>query len=151
MNGSFDPREYLKGKWFKADEITQPVVLTINRAYLEKFQSGETKPVLDFLEVDQSLVLNKTRVGQCITLLGIDTNAWAGQRIMLAPGVVMGQRTIMIQAAPPPQAPTINGQAAPMQTTTPAQQPAMNGQAAPMQQPAGVQTNGQGEIVFQQQ
>lgn len=131
-SSSFDPRQYLKGDYLKADEITQPVVVTVDSATVKRFQSGDEKPVLSFLELDQSLVLNKTRVAACVTMLGLDPAKWVGQRITLAPGTQMGQRTIQILPAAAPAAPTVQWQ----------------GQQPQPAAPAGVQVDANGDIVF---
>ena len=83
---SFDTEKYTKNPFIKGADLPEgeKVVVTIKSAEEVTFpQSGDIVPVLEFLELEQKLTLNKTRIKKCIELLGDDTDAWIGQRIAL--------------------------------------------------------------------
>jgi len=83
----FDPTEYTKGVWLKGEDLDEGerTVVTIKSAEEQTFQDGKKQPVLEFLELDQKLSLNKTRVKKLVELLGEDTEEWIGQKIALYP------------------------------------------------------------------
>ena len=106
---SFDPTKYTKSRFVKGSDLLpgQAVVVTISKVYEHRFdQTGEVKPVLDFSDFDQSMVLNKTQVNALISMFGTDVRLWVGQVISLqaAPSNYQGKPTILIAAAttPPP-------------------------------------------------
>ena len=101
---SFDTGKYTKNPFIKGEDLPEGerVVVTIKAAEEVTFPSGDTVPVLEFLELDQKLTLNKTRIKKCVDLLGEDTDEWVGQRIALyqvdvtyqgktMPGVAVGK------------------------------------------------------------
>ena len=101
---SFDTAKYTKNPFIKGDDLQEgeKVVVTIKSAEEATFPSGDTVPVLEFLELDQKLTLNKTRIKKLVEMLGDDTDAWIGQRIALyqvdvtfqgktMPGVAVGK------------------------------------------------------------
>lgn len=82
---SFDTSKYTRNPFLKGEDLEEGerMVVTIKSAEEVTFPSGDTVPVLEFLEIDQKLTLNKTRIKKCVELLGEDTDAWEGQRIAL--------------------------------------------------------------------
>lgn len=101
----FDPTKYTKSRWLKGLDLpkSRPVVVTIAKCYEHHFeQTDETKPVLDFEELDQSLPCNKSQITALIDLFGTDVRLWPGQRIQLQaiPSNYAGKPTILITAAP---------------------------------------------------
>lgn len=83
---SFDTSTYTKSPYIKGDDLPEgeKVVVTIKSAEEVTFpQSGDTVPVLEFLELDQKLTLNRTRVAKLVELFGEETDEWIGQRIAL--------------------------------------------------------------------
>jgi len=82
---SFDPAKYTKSAWLKGEDLEEGerMVVTIKKAYEHEFPSGDTQPVLEFLEIDQKLSLNKTRIRKLVDLLGPDPEEWIDQKIAL--------------------------------------------------------------------
>lgn len=83
---AFDTEKYTKSPYIKGDDLPEgeKVVVTIKSAEEVTFpQSGDTVPVLEFLELDQKLTLNRTRVAKLVELFGEETDEWIGQRIAL--------------------------------------------------------------------
>lgn len=83
---AFDTDKYTKSPFMKGEDIDEGerIVVTIKTAEEVTFpQSGDTTPVLSFLETEQKLTLNKTRVKKCVELLGEDTDEWVGRKISL--------------------------------------------------------------------
>jgi hypothetical protein len=103
-SGTFDPTKYTQSRWIKGADLTpgQPITGTIKAAYEFTFeQSGDTKPALDFYDLDQSMTLNKTQVGTMIELFGNDPNQWIGKavQLMAVPSSFQGKPTILITTA----------------------------------------------------
>lgn len=101
---AFDTDKYTRNPFIKGEDLPEGdrVVVTIKTAEEVTFPSGDTVPVLEFLELDQKLTLNKTRIKKCVELLGEDTDEWIGQKIALyqidvtyqgktMPGVAVGK------------------------------------------------------------
>lgn len=84
---SFNVDKYTQGVWLKGDDLDEGerTVVTIKAAYEHTFQDGKQQPVLEFMEVDQKLTLNKTRAKKCVELLGDEPDEWVGKRIALYP------------------------------------------------------------------
>jgi hypothetical protein len=111
---NFDMSKYTRSKWLKGSDLPlgRATPATIKRVYENTFeQTGETKPVIEFLDLDQHLVLNKSQVMALINLFGTDAHLWANQRITLmpVPSNYQGKPTIMIGAGET-ATPTFNGQ-----------------------------------------
>lgn len=83
----FNTDKYTKNPFLKGEDLEEGerTVLTIKSAEEVTFPSGDTVPVLEFLEIDQKLTLNKTRVKKCVELMGDDPDEWIGQKIALYP------------------------------------------------------------------
>lgn len=83
----FDTSKYTQNPYLKGEDLEEGerTVVTIKTAEEVSFPSGDTVPVLTFLEIEQKLTLNKTRVKKCVELLGEDTEEWIGKRISLYP------------------------------------------------------------------
>lgn len=82
-----DMSKYTKSKWLKAEDVeAEPdQVLTIQKCYEHEFErDNTTKPVIEFLEIDQALTLNKTRVTALIDAFGPDGSKWVGKRVKLS-------------------------------------------------------------------
>lgn len=103
----FDPTEYTKGVWLKGEDLEEGerMVVTIKSAEEQTFQDGKKQPVLEFLELEQKLSLNKTRVKKCVELLGEDTEEWIGKRISLyqTPTQFNGKEFLSVAIAAPPK------------------------------------------------
>ena len=111
---NFDMSKYTRSKWLKGSDLPtgRATPDTIQRAYEHTFeQAGETKPVLEFLDLDQHLVLNKSQVTALINLFGPDARLWANQRVNLmpVPSSYQGKPTVLITAGET-AAPSFNGQ-----------------------------------------
>jgi hypothetical protein len=107
---SFDASKYTKSKWLHGADLTpgQNLTLTINEASEHTFDDGSKRPVVSFLEIEQSLALNKTQTATLIALFGANAGGWAMQRVdlMAVPSNYAGKPTIIVRAA----VPTFNGQ-----------------------------------------
>lgn len=104
----FDTEKYTRNPFLKGDDLEEGerTIVTIKSAEEVSFPSGDTVPVLEFLELDQKLTLNKTRVKKCVELLGEDTDEWIGRKIALYPIDVQynGKTVPGIAVAAPPKA-----------------------------------------------
>lgn len=82
---AFDTDKYTRNPFMKGEDIEEGerLVLTIKTAEEVDFPSGDRVPVISFLESDQKLTLNKTRVKKLVELLGPDTDAWINRKIAL--------------------------------------------------------------------
>lgn len=111
----FDATKYTKSRWLKGVDLPRGrmTTVTINNAFEHHFeQQHETKPVIEFEELEQALVLNKTQVVTLIDLFGANPSLWIGQRIHLTPVASNYQGKPTIQITMAELQPTINGQAA---------------------------------------
>lgn len=87
---SFSVNEITKSPWLKASDVDEmeDTTLTILEAYLHEFTDRDTgqtekKPVIKFGEIDQKLVLNKTRLVTLGKAFGDDSNAWLSRQVIL--------------------------------------------------------------------
>ena len=82
---AFDTEKYTKNPFLKGEDLEEGerTVVTIKTAEEVNFPSGDTVPVLSFLELEQKLTLNKTRIKKLVELLGEDTDEWIGKKISL--------------------------------------------------------------------
>lgn len=113
---SFDATKYTQSPWLHGADLPagQPIEMTISGAREHTFTDGTTRPVVEFLECDPALVLNKTRAQALVAMFGANPDAWKGQRITLtAVPTQLGKPTILLTRAAPPQPPTAFGQPAP--------------------------------------
>lgn len=80
---AFNTDKYTSSPFLKGDDLEEGerTVVTIKSAEEVEFPSGDTVPVLEFIELDQKLTLNKTRVKKLVELLGDDTDEWIGRKI----------------------------------------------------------------------
>ena len=97
--------EMFPSRFFKADDLPQPLAVKIKEVHMEKLgdQNGDEKPVLYFVGLDKALALNKTNASAIITIAGSDdTDNWIGCKIELYRDRVMfrGQRTAGIRVRP---------------------------------------------------
>lgn len=112
----FDTEKYTRNPFLKGEDLEEGerTTVTIKSAEEAAFPSGDTVPVLEFLEMDQKLTLNKTRVKKCVELLGDDTSEWVGRKISLyridvnfngktMPGVAVAAAPKGKQAKPKPE------------------------------------------------
>ena len=114
---SFDPTKYTTGKWMKGDDIEdgERIIVTIEQAYEHTFeQNGDVRPALDFLEIEQSLSLNKTNTKKLIDLFGNDPDDWQGKQISLIrnPQSFNGKFGVLVGAPPKKRGPTLLDDAA---------------------------------------
>lgn len=104
---AFDTEKYTKNPFLKGEDLEEGerTVVTIKTAEEVNFPSGDTVPVLSFLELEQKLTLNKTRIKKLVELLGDDTDEWIGQKISLFQVDVQYQGKIMpgVAVAGPPK------------------------------------------------
>lgn len=99
--------KYTKSKWLRGNDLEadydgEAIVVTIKNVTEQTFeQTGDTKPVVEFLELDQSLILNKTQTAKLVELFGEDAAAMVGKQITLqsAPSSYPGKATILIGKA----------------------------------------------------
>lgn len=113
---SFDAGKYAKNPFLKGEDLDEDerLIVTIKRAEEVTFPSGDVVPVLEFLETDQKLTLNKTRVKKMIDLFGTDSADWIDRKIALYPIDVsfQGKNTRGVAIAAPPKRPrSAEGQA----------------------------------------
>lgn len=82
---AFDTDKYTKSPFIKGDDLEEGerTIVTIKSAEEVSFPSGDTVPVLEFLEIDQKLTLNKTRIKKLVEMLGEDTDTWTGRKIAM--------------------------------------------------------------------
>ena len=82
-----DLDKYTQGEWLKGDDLEEGerLLVTINNVYEHTFPSGDVGPVIEFMETEKKLALNKTRVRKLVELLGDDTDAWLGRQVSLYP------------------------------------------------------------------
>jgi hypothetical protein len=77
--------QILPGKFVKPDQL--PLTLTIRSAEIEAVgMTKERKLVLRFREIDQGLIMNKTRCNDAEELFGKDLDTWVGQKVRLVKG-----------------------------------------------------------------
>lgn len=104
---AFDTEKYTKSPFLKGEDLEEGerTLVTIKTAEEVNFPSGDTVPVLSFLELDQKLTLNKTRVKKLVEILGEDTDEWLGKKIALYPVDVQfnGKTQAGIAVAAPPK------------------------------------------------
>lgn len=113
---AFDTEKYTKNPFLKGEDLEEGerLIVTIKSAEEVTFPSGDTVPVLEFLELDQKLTLNKTRVKKCVELMGDDADEWINQKIALfpvdvnfngktMPGVAIGKAPKGKQGKPKPE------------------------------------------------
>jgi hypothetical protein len=81
----FNTDKYTDSPFFKGDDFEEGerTTFTLKSAEEVNFPSGDTVPVLEFLESDKKLTLNKTRVKKLVEILGSDTDEWIGKKISL--------------------------------------------------------------------
>lgn len=106
---AFDTGKYTQSPFIKGDDLEEGerTIVTIKTAEEVDFPSGDKVPVLSFLELDQKLTLNKTRIKKCVELLGEDTDEWIGKKIAIYPiDVQFNGKTMpgVAVAAPPKKA-----------------------------------------------
>ena len=78
-----DATAFVTGNYIRADEVQNlPKELTIRDVKAENFD-GKDKLVVDFAEIDQSLVLNTKSAKTLIEKLGAETDGWIGAKISL--------------------------------------------------------------------
>lgn len=87
FNVAIDLDKYTETAWIKAEmlEEGERLVLTISNIFEYAFPSGDEGLVLEFVEEEKRLALNKTRVRKLREMLGGNTDEWMGQQISLYP------------------------------------------------------------------
>ena len=95
-----DMGKYTQSKWMKADDVNPNQILTIQKAYEHEFERDNSKkPVIEFLESDQAVVCNKTRITALVNAFGADGTKWAGKRVKLSTAPTSMGDTIVIKSA----------------------------------------------------
>lgn len=104
---AFDTEKYTASPFLKGDDLEEGerTIATIKSAEEVNFPSGDTVPVLEFLELEQKLTLNKTRIKKLVEVLGDDTDDWIGKKISIYRVDVQFQGKTMpgIAVAAPPK------------------------------------------------
>lgn len=93
---AIDLKKHLRNDWLKGSDLDEGerLTVTIEKAYEHAFPSGDESVVLEFLELDQKLALNKTRLNKLVELLGDDAEEWIGKQIAIYPiDVAFGGKT----------------------------------------------------------
>jgi hypothetical protein len=82
---AFNTDKYTESPYLKGSDLEdgERLIVTIKSAEEVTFPSGDTVPVLGFLELDKKLTLNKTRIKKLVDLLGDDTDGWIDAKISL--------------------------------------------------------------------
>jgi len=103
----FDTTRYTQNPFLKGEDLEEGerLVVTIKSAEEANFPSGDTVPILEFLEMDQKLTLNKTRIKKLVEILGEDTSDWIGKKIALYPVDVQynGKTMLGVAVGAPPK------------------------------------------------
>lgn len=101
----FNASKYTEAPYIKGEDLEEGerMMVTILSAEEVTFPSGDTVPVVKFLETDKKLTLNKTRVKKLVEMFGEDTEEWEGQLIALYPVPVQynGKSSMGVAIAPP--------------------------------------------------
>ena len=72
-----------KGNYMKADDVKQPILVTINNVTVETLE-GNPKAVIHFAESEQGLVMNKTNYATVKNITGTSESAeWNGTKIVV--------------------------------------------------------------------
>lgn len=120
--------------FLKADDIGQNFwTVSISNVDMKSFDDGSRKLMVQFHELDKSLVLNKTNADMIGDLYGKDTDGWFGKQIMLftAPVDYQGKKVQAIrvrgpaasmQAAPQPRPSQQIAQTSPQRPLNPSPQ-----------------------------
>lgn len=96
--------EQFAGNYFKAADLPQPRVLTIQAVELAALPEGETKPAVQFVGEQQQLMLNKTNAFVLAEMFGDDSDAWKGRPVELyATTTTFSGRTVPCIRVRPPQ------------------------------------------------
>jgi hypothetical protein len=123
--------------WFKAEEFGdgEARTLTIKRVTVEKVGDDE-KPVVQFCEGTQGLVLNKTNATAIVGLYGEDTDSWVDKKITIFRTVVdFGGKVVPALRVKAP----VNGQAPRPTATAPTPAAAPAPKPPPPRPPAASQ------------
>lgn len=99
---SFSTDKYTESPYLRGEDLEEGerLVVTIKEAYETTFpQSGDTVPILKFMEVEKSLTLNRTRVKKLCELLGPDPEDWIGKKVSLYPVDVNYQGKVSLGVA----------------------------------------------------
>ena len=90
-----DMSQAFPGKWMKAHDVQQPVVLTITDIEQGTYSDGSPSWGMGFRETQQRLGLNKTNTQTLIEMYGQFSEKWAGQQVeVFATTVEMAGRTV---------------------------------------------------------
>lgn len=118
--------DMMTGKYLKAETMTKPALLTIDKIVLEKMNDGKDKWAMYFREITEGFVLNKTNLNTLAELFGPETDDWERQKIVLfvtkveyGGKMVPGIRVRLPKQAPPapePQRPAPARRPAPVMT-----------------------------------
>ena len=95
----------LPSKWLKAEDITQPTIVTMKTVTMEEVGQGDHKPVLWLEGYEKGVVLNKTNAGNISGLYGDNSDGWVGRQMEMTTTYVdfQGQSKLAIRLYPPRQ------------------------------------------------
>jgi len=104
----FNTEKYTESPYLKGSDLEEGERLTVTIKSAEEAtfpQSGDTVPILGFLELEKQLTLNRTRITKLVELFGPDTEDWLGKKISLYPVDVnyQGKITQGVAIAAPPK------------------------------------------------
>jgi hypothetical protein len=102
-----DMSKYVGSKFLTAADYPRPAILTIQMTSEDPIgEEQQVKPIVWFEKVERGLVLNRTNMNMLIELFGLESDAWAGQRIEIFtdPNVTYaGRRTPALRLRAPQQ------------------------------------------------
>jgi hypothetical protein len=111
---SFNAEKYTKSEWLHGSDLDEGKATraTIKSAYEHEFErDNQTKPVIEFYELEQKMVLNKTQTKALVMFFGPSAGGWINQVVELMPGPgYQGKPTIIISRAGPDRVPTVSFQ-----------------------------------------
>lgn len=91
MTTSYDVTQAISSPWLKGRDLAdhgQPVTVTVKTVDAIDFEGQGEKFVLEFLETDKKLILNRTNLKAMAAAFGNQTSGWIGQKVVLTVGQV---------------------------------------------------------------
>lgn len=89
MSTSYDVTSAISSPWLKGRDLAdhgQPVTVTVKMVDAIEFDGQGEKFVLEFLETDKKLILNRTNLKTMAAAFGNQTSGWHGQKVVLTVG-----------------------------------------------------------------
>lgn len=131
-------KEEFPSKWFKGDDLEEPLIVTISEVGIEEFESRnapgkkERKVSLKFEEEDKGVILNVGMRNIVSGFYGYDTDEWIGKRIKLIQSPFTsdkGETSMVVRIHP--KMPVTTAKPATKQTAKPADQDGFDPDADP--------------------